>query len=284
MSHASYESDPDALRAHFAIELRRQRTRAALSMDRLAKALGCTPQWISQLEQTVKPVPEQTALDLDTYFKTDGWQENDGLFIRIHRAIQRTGQRRVLLPGFKAYLEHEAKATIIRCFAAQTVPGLLQTEDYARSIMDLSDGAETLDARVAGRLERQKILTRGKPPQLLCVLDEPLLHRPTGGPKVMADQITHLIEMTREPYVQVRVLPYERITPVALMGSFILLGFERAEGLLYTEVGCVSQLIDNKSLASAFDLYFNTIIGEALSQAESIGLMSRIREEYLCTS
>lgn len=284
MSHASYESDPDALRAHFAIELRRQRTRAGLSMDRLAKALGCTSQWVSQLEQTVKPVPEQTALDLDTYFRTDGWEENDGLFVRVHRAIRRAGQRHVLLPGFKAYLEHEAKATIIRCFAAQTVPGLLQTEDYARSIMDLSDGAETLDARVTGRMERQRILAREKPPQLLCVLDEPLLRRPKGGPKAMADQIAHLIETAEASHIQVRVLPYERITPVALMGSFILLGFERADGLLYIETGCVSQLVDNKNSVSVFDLYFNTIMGEALPQAESIDLMNRIREEHLCTT
>jgi transcriptional regulator with XRE-family HTH domain len=70
MSGTELTPDPDALRVHFGLELRRLRLQAGLSMKQLADALGCTPQWVCQLEGADKAVPEQSALDLDTYFKT----------------------------------------------------------------------------------------------------------------------------------------------------------------------------------------------------------------------
>jgi transcriptional regulator with XRE-family HTH domain len=281
MSHASYESDPDALRAHFAIELRRQRTRAGLSMNGLAKALGCTAQWISQLEQTEKPVPEQTAFDLDTCFKTEGWEENDGLFIRVYRAIQRAGRRRVLLPGFQAYLQHEAEAIGIRCFAAQVVPGLLQTEDYARGVMLKTDPAETAEARVAGRIERQAIFNRERPPMMMFVLDESVLKRPVGGAKAMVDQLDHLIGFMGSPHVDLRVLPFGRVAPAGLEGGFILLSFEKDPDLMYIESAAVGQLIDRRDTVFKAGVRFDLVMGEALSRAESYELISRTREEYL---
>src|SRR3954453_12716784 len=188
-----HDPDPDSLRLHFGIELRRLRTRADLSMSKLAKALGCTPQWVFQLEQSDKPVPEQSALDLDTYFRTDGWEENDGLFHRIYTAIRRAGRRRALLPGFEAYVKQEAQAVFIRGYAAQVVPGLLQTPSYAVGVMNPDDPAETLEARVSGRLDRQAILLRDRPPRSHFVLDESVLHRQIGGPKVMGEQLDQLI-------------------------------------------------------------------------------------------
>ncbi|MEO3782207.1 helix-turn-helix transcriptional regulator [Actinocorallia sp. B10E7] len=280
MAPASYESDPDALRAHFAIELRRLRTRAGLSMNQLAQAIGCTPQWIYQMEQVDKAVPEQTALDFDTYFKTEGWEESDGLFVRIYRAIQRAGRRRVLLPGFEAYLQHEAEAIGIRYFSAQLVPGLLQIEGYARALMDPGEPAETLDARVSGRMKRQAIFDRPKPPRLTCVLDESVLRRPIGGPQVMFDQIDHLIKMSRLPHVSVRLMPFERVTPPALVGNFMLLSFAKGTDLLYTEAGGVGNLTECKETVFKAEVDFDTVMGEALSQTESIELMGRAQKEF----
>ena len=278
---ASDQHDPDALRVHFGEELRRMRQRAKLSQNQLANALGCTPQWICQLEKADKSVSEQTALDLDTYFKTDGWDQDDGHFVRIYKTIRRAGRHRVLLPGFDAYLRHEGKAIGIRGFAPQVVPGLLQTEDYARGTMDLSEPAETLDARTAGRISRQAILTREKPPELMWVLDESVLRRPVGGDKTMVEQIDHLIDIAQSPHVQVRIMPFNRITPVALVGGLILLSFEKEADLLYFETGSVGQLIDREDVTFRAGVHFITMMGEALSRAESIEFMSQARETYL---
>lgn len=278
---AGDQQDPDALRVHFGLELRRTRLLAKLSQNELAKALGCTPQWICQLEKADKTVSEQTALDLDTYFKTDGWDQNEGHFRRIHQSIRRAGRHRVLLPGFDTYLRHESKAISIRGFAPQVVPGLLQTEDYARGTMDLSEPAETLEARTMGRINRQAILTRERPPELMFVLDESVLRRPIGGPKTMVEQIEHMIGLAQSPHVQLRIMPFSRITPVALVGGLILLSFEKEPDLLYFETGSVGQLVDREDVTFRAGVHFITMMGEALSQAESIEFMSQARETYL---
>lgn len=281
MSTAQHDTDLDALRAHFGRELRRLRQRAGLSLNQLAKSLGCTPQWVHQLETTDKNVPEQMAFDLDTYFQTEGWEENDGLFHRLYEAMRQDSRRRALRRGFQSYLAYEPKAIGIRCFAAQIVPGLLQTEEYAWGIMDRNEPEEILRTRVAVRMERQAILTREKPPEMMFVLDESVLRRPVGGPKVMADQINRMIDLAQSPHVQIRIMPFERVTPVALAGGFILLSFEREDDLMYTESGSFGQLIDNREVVFKAGVSFDTVMGEALSQAESIEMMSRAREVYL---
>ncbi|TDD85120.1 XRE family transcriptional regulator [Actinomadura darangshiensis] len=278
---ASDQHDPDALRVHFGEELRRTRMRKKLSQNQLASALGCTPQWICQLEKADKTVSEQTALDLDTYFKTDGWDQEDGHFHRIYTTIRRVGRSRVLRPGFDTYRLQEAQAIGVRAVAAQLVPGLLQTEGYARGIMDQSEPEATLDARVAVRMERQEILDRPNPPEAMFVLDESALRRPVGGSKTMADQIDHLVEMARRPNVRILVMPFERVTPLALGGGFILLSFAREPDLMYVETGHVSQLIENKDVLFRAGVHFTLVMGEALGQAESIAFMLRAREEYL---
>jgi transcriptional regulator with XRE-family HTH domain len=276
-----HDPDPDSLRVHFGIELRRLRTRADLSMSKLAKALGCTPQWVSQLEQSDKPVPEQSALDLDTYFRTDGWGENDGLFHRLYVAIRRAGRRRVLRPGFESYLDYEPKAIGLRQITSQLVPGLLQIEGYALGIMDPNESLDVRDERVASRLARQAILARPRPLETMFVVDESALQRPVGGAKVMVDQIDHLIDMTQTPHVQIRVMPIVRVTSSALMGGLILLSFGQETDLLYIESGGVGQLVDSSDAVFRAGVHFHTAMGEALSQAESIDLMSRTREMHL---
>lgn len=280
-SSQQYDTDFDALRAHLSREMCRMRQRAGLSRDRLAAALGCTPQWLYKLEKTDKALPEQMAWDLDTYFKTDGWEDEDGHFHRIYAAIRRAGRHRVVRPSFEDFVRYEAKAVSVRCFAAQIVPGLLQTEDYARGVMDPNEPLEVQEARVMGRMERQSILTGDKPPTAMFVLDESVLRRPIGGAKVMVDQIDHLIGLARSPGVQVRLMLFERIASVALGGGFILLSFEDDTDLIYIESGGVSQLLDDRDRVFKAGMDFNTLMGEALSHAESIELLNRTREEYL---
>lgn len=124
---AQRESGPDPLLDTFADELRYRRENAALSRNRLAEALGCTPQWVAKVEGCEKPPSEAFAQDLDTFFATGG------LFHRQWQKIRKYRRDRVLLPGFPQYLDLEARAVLIRAFNPQLVSGLLQTEGlYAR--------------------------------------------------------------------------------------------------------------------------------------------------------
>lgn len=281
MPSSQDENALNDLRAYFARELRRLRRRASLSMSQLAGALGCSPQWIYQLEKTDKTVPEQTSLDLDTYFKTDGWEDSDGAFHRMYDAIRRAGQRRVLRPGFESYVAQEAKAIGVRCLAAQVVPGLLQIENYVRAMRDSTESAEIQEARAVSRLERQAILSREQPPMMMFILDESVLRRPVGGPEVMTQQIDYLIGLMHSPCIQVRIMPFERVTPVALGGGFILLSFPKDPDLMYIESGGAGQLIENRDTVFKAGIHFDTMMGEALSRAESVEMMTRVREVYL---
>ncbi|XRQ08520.1 helix-turn-helix domain-containing protein, partial [Actinomadura welshii] len=123
-----------ALCAFFGAELRRKREQAGLTGKELADALGCTPQWISTMESGRK-VSEQSALDLDTYFKTDG------CFHRMWKLINDVELQTFLPPGFTEYAEREKKASSVRVFSALLVNGLFRSDQYARSIIDIKSGA-----------------------------------------------------------------------------------------------------------------------------------------------
>ena len=101
-------------------------------------------------------------------------------------------------PGSGTSWTKEREATVIKEFEALAIPGLFQTEDYARALFracKLGVDDEEIDKHVAGRLERQQILTRAKPPMMWVVLDEAVIRRPVGGPQVMYDQLAHLTEV-----------------------------------------------------------------------------------------
>ncbi|MFJ2832123.1 helix-turn-helix domain-containing protein [Streptomyces sp. NPDC087263] len=117
-----------------------------------------------------------------------------------------------LVPGWmQAYLGAEQAASLIRCFDAQVVPGLLQTPDYARVAIRLAHpgaSVEEIDRRVTLRMKRQQVLHRQRGPQLWAVIDEAALRRPVGGIGTMRDQLRHLMEICQLPQVTVQIMPF----------------------------------------------------------------------------
>ena len=109
-------------------------------------------------------------------------------------------------------MDAEQQATALRTWQPILVPGLLQTRDYARALFQAWQPAasrDDLDALVGARIERQAILDRADPPELLAVLDEAVLHRQVGSAKIMCDQLAHLGEMSCRPAVTIQIVPAE---------------------------------------------------------------------------
>jgi len=132
---------------------------------------------------------------------------------------------------FSDYVGLEESAARIQTFELQFVPGLLQTEQYARVIS--SHGrpefvTDDVERRIALRMRRQKILSRPNPPRLWAFVDEAVLRRPIGGPTVMKAQLGALLEWTSLPHVTLQVLPYER-SGHAAEGAFTVLRFAEPE-------------------------------------------------------
>jgi transcriptional regulator with XRE-family HTH domain len=256
----------------FGDEIRARRHEAGLSQVKLGEILGCTGQWICQVENGDKDPSREFALDLDTYFVTSG------TFMRMTKEIKKLGRRLIHLSGFQAYLEAEAKAVFVGSFDSQLVPGLLQKESYARAVISMREGADTLEELVAARLERQEIFSRKNPARGLFVLDEAVLHRAVGGAEVMRQQLKWLEELASSTFIEVRILPFTSITYAGLEGSFVLLDLFDGSSLVYLEAPTLSQLTGSRDNVAECRVRFDLVMGEALPRTESLKMIRRVRE------
>jgi hypothetical protein len=137
--------------------------------------------------------------------------------------------------GFDVYLRYEGVASAIMTFQTLTIPGLLQTKDYARAIFEANKSPH-VDERLELRQKRQSLLAGADAPTLICVIDEAALHRQVGGPAVMHDQLVSLRAAAARDRVSVEVIPYSAGAYRSMIESFTLLHSERwSEDLLFRE-------------------------------------------------
>lgn len=199
------ELDPSASPLdYFGSELRRQREAAGLRQGQLGDVIFCTGSLIGQVETAHKVPTREFAERIDAALMTDG------AFSRLVGLVLRSQ-----LPSwFQQYAEMEAKATYISTYQAQLVYGLLQTEEYARAVLGVRDDGD-LDAKVAARLERQRILARDEPPVAWVVLDEAVLHRRIGSREVMRNQLARLLELPGTAGRRSRCCPSRQVNTTA---------------------------------------------------------------------
>ena len=224
---------PTALRIMLGAHLRRMREEAGISRADAGWAIRGSESKISRLELgRVGFKPRDVGDLLDLYRLTDQ-AERDRLIDLAKQANNPGWWQRYddLTPSwFHSYLGLEEAASLIRTFEVQFVPGLLQTPDYARAVTQLGHAeaplpkAET-DRLVALRLARQRILTRGRATRLWAIVDEVVLRRAIGGPRVLRDQLEHLLELSSLSNITLQVIPIERGGYVATGGAFSLMRF-----------------------------------------------------------
>jgi transcriptional regulator with XRE-family HTH domain len=200
----------------FGAEMRRLREAAELSQAAVASRLGCTQTQVSRLEKATRTPSRSDAERLDQLF---GMAEGVS-FTRLYQSI--TAQ-----PGspiwFRDWVEEiEPTLLILRSWDPLLVPGLLQTEAYARHIFSQAPQItpEEVDERVEARMRRQHILDRKKPPMLLVLVDAGVLRRRIGGPELMREQLGHLLELVQGPDVFIQVVDPECVAGLA--GAFMI--------------------------------------------------------------
>jgi len=191
---ASRDNDDSAL-SQFAEELRAARGKAGLSREDLGAKINYSGSLIGMIESMSR------SPSLDFARRCDGVFNMPGTFERMHVRVR----AEPLADSFRLFVTHETTAIALHAFELGLVPGLLQTPDYARTLLGSPMGVseEETDRRVTARLERQAVLDRTEPPPPMywVVIDEAVLRRPVGGPEVMRAQVEHLIEMARRPNV-----------------------------------------------------------------------------------
>jgi transcriptional regulator with XRE-family HTH domain len=258
----------------FGAMLRHYRTRAHLSQDQLGGLLYCSGDTISKIEAGQRAPSEQFALACEAVpdLKTGG------ALLELRVVMQDYLKQRAYPGWFHRWPEYEAHATTLRWFELISVPGLLQTEDYARAMLrtQVMATGDEVDEMVAARMDRQVILARDKPPMLWVLLDEGVLRRPVGGSTVMAGQLQHLIESARKSNIVIQVIPVGVGAHQGLSGNFIIADFADAPSVAYQDTSARGQILEDSDDLGAISLLWDTLNSEALPRPASVGLMKEV--------
>jgi transcriptional regulator with XRE-family HTH domain len=279
---------PTAVRILVGAYLRRLREEQGLTRAEAGESSRSSESTISGMELGRGRLEERDVLDLLSLYGVDDDQERAALLARVREANAPGWSHSysdVTPNWFQRYLGLEATAALIRTYEVQLVPGLLQTEAYARAAAPLGPGAARRDEiahRVRLRLERQQVLTRPHAPKLWAVVDEAALRRPVGGPRVMRDQLEALIGIvTKMPNVRLQVLPLAAGGHAAAGGSFTILRFPQQDlpDVVYLEQLTSALYLDGRA---DVDFYFdavNRLFVEAAPLEDTVRILERIIDD-----
>ncbi|MEC4019042.1 helix-turn-helix domain-containing protein [Streptomyces sp. H27-D2] len=287
MTDARSGGAPTVLRVVLGKRLQELREKAGLSYEQAGRALDVTHATIRRMEKAEVglKIPYVEKL-LQTYGVAD-LTEVDG-FLALAREANQPGWwhrfRDVLPEWFSVFVSLEGEANLVRAYEPHYVPGLLQTDDYARAVLraGMPHATETdLERGVALRTERQSLLTRENAPLLWVVMDETVLRRPIGGRAVMRAQISRLIEATSMPNVRLQIMPFAAGPHPAMYGPFHIFRFPIKElpDIAYTESLIGAAYFDQRNDVSAFLEALDRMCAQAAPALRTEAILGGIRKE-----
>ncbi|MGH3963409.1 MAG: helix-turn-helix domain-containing protein [Pseudonocardiaceae bacterium] len=266
-----------------AAELRTLREQAGLSGAEVAKRLGMSPSKISRIETGISGLQIEDVAALLGLYQVPA-STRDELLDLVRRSEERGWWTRQ--PGlpqlWRSLIDFEAKATRVQNYEALFVPGLLQTAEYARAIIQGIAPTITvaeLDNLVAARMARQALLARASAPQFFAVVDEGALRRPVGEPGVMHRQLQHLLGAAEQPHVMLRVVPLAAGAHAGLRGSFVILEFAEEPALVFVENQSTGLFLEEEADLAAYRLALGNILNAALAPAATAELIAQIAAE-----
>ncbi|MFH8810566.1 Scr1 family TA system antitoxin-like transcriptional regulator [Streptomyces hygroscopicus] len=258
--------------ALFGSRVRRLRTAAGLTQAELGERTHVVSTRITQIERASGAKPTfELARTLDSVLGADS------LLVDMWPYVYREA-----FPDWsRAFMAYSERAVSIRQYAAHVVPGLLQTEDYARAVLRVGlslTSEEQLEDRVAARLRRQERLTAPDRPELWVVLDEAVLRRPIGGRGVMREQLARLLEAAVEPHITVQVLPFNQAEHDVMGGSLTLLTSPDETKAAYTEGAHYGQLMEEPGDVKRFALSYDRLRAASLPPLMSLDMIRSVME------
>jgi transcriptional regulator with XRE-family HTH domain len=277
---------PTVRRKRLGSELRRLREQAELTCEDVGQRLECSGTRISRMETGRISVRPGDVRELHEVYGVTGAGADS--LVQLAREARRKGwwhaYGRVLPPWFEAYIGLESEAVRLRDFQVLAVPGLLQTEDYARAVLRAAPrprSSAEIDRQVALRMQRQAVLAQGGPPDLWVVLSESVLRVHAGGPALMRAQFRRLAGDAERPNITLQVLPFTSAAHVHPISPFTMLEFPDAAdpAVVYLEHLTGSLIVENEDDVRRYRAVFDHLRAEALGTGPSADLIARAAAE-----
>ncbi|WP_251074940.1 helix-turn-helix transcriptional regulator [Streptomyces sp. ISL-12] len=252
--------------------LRFLREKAGKSLGQLAEETSYDKSYLYRLETGERLSKRAVMEDLDRY------HGSGDLLV----GLWRDARKEVFKDKYRGFMELEDTARIMWMFQLR-VPGLLQTEEYARAVLSgtaaTSGNGPEVEEQVTARMGRQELLYRQPTPSVRVILDEGAVRRPVPDAKVWADQLSHLVDASELPSVALQVLPYAAGVH-ALMDSHLWLFWQRSgDPVAYVEGNGFGEVIDDPDKVMAFRLSYDLVRDAALTPAESTAFIKRLLKE-----
>jgi hypothetical protein len=266
-------------------ELRRIREELKLTVYDTAERTEWDQGKVSRIENAKMRCTTGEVMELCEAYGIGGDQRAE--LIQLARDARKQGwwhpYREVLRAGFGDYLAFEAEALSLRAYDIHLIPGLFQTEAYARAVLateQLMRTTEDMDRAVQARLARQERLTSADNPiHVYQVIEEAALRRIIGDAEMMREQLAHLLEVGKQSNVSLQVVPYRAAAHAALDGAFLLMAFDGYPNVLYIEhfMGC--QYYEKPEETAHGNVVFDHLRASALNAVDSAALIRRVIKE-----
>ncbi|WP_431907279.1 helix-turn-helix domain-containing protein [Micromonospora carbonacea] len=261
---------PSPVAGFVVAEIRRARGTAGMTQEAFGRAAGFSASHVSSVEGSAR------ALTMDFIRGADRAFNNGGL---LERLVTQLGAASWFLP----WLDAERGATQLRYFEPNLIPGLFQTEEYARAVLRLDPRLTEgeVEHRVSTRIERQAVLAREDPPQVVVVVDEHAVRRISeGAEKMMSEQLLQLVACAERPTTTVHVVPAEVGLHVGLSGPLSLAHLPDGRWLGHLENQLGGDVVDRPDgLATLFERW-EGVRSEALSRRQSLGLIKKVASQW----
>jgi transcriptional regulator with XRE-family HTH domain len=260
---------PESAMQTFAQELKAQREAAGLTQEQLAKLMGYSSSVIAKLETCRTLASPEQAVQADQALKMPG------TFGRLRKAMLNGAYE----AWFRAFIDIETRAAVLRWWEPLVVPGLLQTEAYARGVLRgarPTDSDTVIEQLVMARMARQSIWEREdpEPPVLSVILGESVLRQRVGDAKVMREQLGRLVGAAENPRVTIQVMPS------SADGPFVVASFENGPDAAYLDNALDGQVTERRAQVGRVALLYDTLRSEALSPGASVKLIAKAVEQW----
>ncbi|MET8678110.1 helix-turn-helix transcriptional regulator [Streptomyces sp. NPDC004647] len=265
--------DPSLPRAFYGAELRRLREAAGMSQDKLGEQLFCSGAYIGQIEAAAQKPQLEVAERLDRVLNTDG------SLARMCRVVNRSRHPEY----FAEAADLESGAETISEYGPMVVPGLLQTEAYARALTRAAHPfapQEEVEGHVAARLDRARILDDPTGPELWVILHEAALQVQVGGCAAIREQLAHIVDSACSNRALVQVLPDSAGAHAFVNGMVSLMTFTDSPPVAYVEGAHIGQLVDDAEVVARYQRSFDLVRAAALSPEASLTLIEMAAEEH----